>query len=247
MPVIDIIVIAILLVFGIIGMVKGFLNTLLSLFSTVASLGVAVFCAKPVAKLLNKIFGLVGAISGKIASSLSGTIKPFADGYASEQITGEGLKNYLAADGLSFQERIYKLFIEDSATFNNDQSVVKYIGDRLAAILAVVIATIVVFILLKIGVFLLSKLFDALTKNRAINGLDRTLGLVFGLLKASILICVALGVFYIIANATVQSWIDHSVITKWLYQYVTQLVDVIVHKFDLPAFLTDFFPAVPVE
>lgn len=250
MAVIDIVVIAILLVFGIIGMVKGFLNTILSLFSSVASLGVAIFCAKPVAKLLDKVFGIVGSIGGKIASSLAGTIKPFQDGFATSELTGEGLKNYLAEGGLSFQERVYKLFIEDSKTFTmgentaeaTDRLVVQYIGERLAAIIAVVIATIVVFILLKIAVLLLSKLFDALTKNRAIGGLDRALGLIFGLVKASLIICVALAVFYIIANSTVQGWIDNSTVTKWIYQYVTELVDTLVHKFNLPAFLTDLFP-----
>lgn len=243
MAVIDIIVIAVLLVFGIIGMVKGFLNTLLSLFSTVASLGVAIFCAKPVAQFMNKVFGLVGAISGKIASGLSETITPFASGYASTEMTGAQLKEYLAQDGLTFQERIFKLFIEDGQTFSSDQTVVNYIGDRLAAVIAVVIAAIVVFILLKIAVLLLAKLFDALTKNRAIGGLDRAMGLIFGLVKASVLICVTLAVFYIVANSTVQGWIDNSVVTKWLYQYVTEAVDTIVHKFNLPSFLSDFFPA----
>lgn len=243
MAVIDIIVIAVLLVFGIIGMVKGFLNTLLSLFSTVASLGVAIFCAKPVAKFLNKIFGLVGAIGGKISASLASSITPFASGDYTGEMTGAQLKEYFAADGLTFQERIFKLFVEDGQTFNTDESIVNYLGERLAAVIAVVIAAVVVFILLKIAVLLLAKLFDALTKNKAISGLDRAMGLIFGLVKASILICVTLAVFYVIANSTVQGWIDNSVVTKWLYQYVTEGVDAIVHKFNLPTFLTDFFPS----
>ena len=243
MAVIDIIVIAVLLVFGIIGMIKGFLNTLLSLFSTVASLGVAIFAAKPVAKFLNKVFGLVGFIGGKISASLAGTITPFASGAATGEMTGAQLKEYLASDGLTFQERIFKLFIEDGQSFTTDEGIVNYLGERLAAIAAVVIAAVVVFLLLKIAVLLLAKLFDALTKNKAISGLDRAMGLIFGLLKASLLICVTLAAFYIVANSTVQGWIDNSVVTKWLYQYVTEGVDMIVHKFNLPEFLTDFFPA----
>jgi|GEM_PF-4916174 len=49
MAVIDIVVIAVLALFGIIGMIKGFLNTLISFFGNLASIGVAILCAKPVA------------------------------------------------------------------------------------------------------------------------------------------------------------------------------------------------------
>ncbi len=251
MAVIDIIVIAVLVVFAIIGMIKGLLNTILSLFSTLASLSVSILCAKPVSKFLNSIFNIVGGIGGKIASSLSGSIIPFQAaeeaGSPISELTGEALKNYLAQE--TFQERIYRLFIEDSKVFEfsesatiSDQTVVQYIGERIAAIIAVVIAVIVVFILIKIAVLLLSKLFNALSKNRAINGLDRTLGLLVGVIKASVLICLVLGIFYLIANSTVQGWIDNSTITKWLYQYVTEFVDNIVAKYDLPSFITGLFP-----
>ncbi len=254
MAVIDIIVIAGLLVFGIIGMVKGFLNTILSLFSTVASIGVAIFCAKPVSKFLNNTFGLVSKIGGKIAESIGAGITPFQSAEAAGspitgEYTGEMLKNYLGNDGLTFQERIYRLFIEDSKVFTagetaaqSDQIVVQYIGERLAAVISVIIAAVLIFIAIKIAVLLLSKLFNALTKHRAISGIDRTLGLLFGLVKASVIICVVLGVFYLIANSTVQGWIDNSVVTKWIYQYVTQFVDFIASKYDLPSFITGLFP-----
>ena len=243
MSVIDIIVIAVLLVFAIVGMVKGFLNTLLSLFSSLASLGVAIFCAKPVAKFLDSVFGIVSKIGGSIASGLSGSIKPFADG-ATETITGEYVKNYLANDGLTFQERLYKLFIEDSATFTTDAEVVNYIGNRIAAVAALIIAAVVVYIVLRIAVLLLAKLFDALTKNRAISGLDRAMGLIFGLLKGALMVCLVLGVFYLLANSTVQGWIDNSTVTNWIYQYVTEFVEYIVGKYNMPEFITTLFQSI---
>lgn len=250
MAVIDIIVIAILVVFGIVGMVKGFLNTLISLFSTLASVGVAIFAARPVAKLLDKIFGIVTGIGSRIAGSIADTIKPFQDGFATTELTGEALKDYLAKDGLTFPERVFRLLIEDSKIFSAsgdmaaaDQTVVQYIGERAAAVIAVIIAAVVVFLLLKLGVFLLAKLFDALTKNRAISGLDRAMGLIVGLVKASFIICVTLGIFYLIANSTVQGWIDNSVVTRWIYQYVRQFVEYIATKYDLPSFITGLFPA----
>lgn len=253
MAVIDIIIIAVLLVFAIVGMIKGFLNTILSLFSTFASLAVAILCAKPVARFLNNVFHIVENIGGKIAGTIT-NITPFQSNYegVADGLTGEELKNYISGNNPSFKERVYNLFIEDSKVFNYsetittaeqaDQSVVQYIGERLAGVISVIIATVAVFIALKIAVFLLSKLFDALTKNRAISGIDRTLGLIFGLVKGALLVCIVLGVFYLISNSTVQGWIDNSTVTRWIYKYVTEFVEFIAHKFDLPGYITGLFP-----
>ena len=91
-------------------------------------------------------------------------------------------------------------------------------------------------------ILLLSKLFDALTKNKAIGGLDRAVGLLFGLLKGAVLVTLVLGVFYLIANTTVDGWIQNSIVTKWMYQYVCQLVDWAVTKFSLPDAIKNLFP-----
>ena len=255
MAVIDIIVIAVLLVFAVVGMIKGFLNTIISLFGSLASLGVAILCAKPVAAFMNKIFNTVGFVSGKIVGTITG-VSPFASGYEgiADGLTGAELKEYLAnnPDTNTFKDRVYRLFIEDSKVFNYteelttaeqvDQSVVNYMADRLAGVITLVIAAIVVFILLKIAVLILSKLFNAITKNRAISGIDRTMGLLFGVVKGALLVCVVLGVFYLLANSTVQDWIDNSTVTRWVYKYATELVDFIAHKFNLPEFITGLFP-----
>ncbi|MGN1221959.1 MAG: CvpA family protein [Christensenellales bacterium] len=241
MAVIDIVILCVLVLFGIIGIWKGFLNTIISLFGNLASLAVAILCAKPVSSFLDKIFNIVGGIGGKIAESLAPTIKPFESGIT--ELTGSGLKTYLANDGLTFQERLFNLFIEDSATFTTDAEVVQYIGERIAGVAALVIAVVVMFIVIRIAILLLAKLFNALTKNKAISGLDRAMGLIFGLLKGAILVSLVLGVFYLIANTTVTEWIQNSTITKWVYQYVCEFIDWAVTNFNLPEVITNLFPA----
>ena len=252
MALIDIIVIAVLVLFAIFGMWKGFINTILSLFSSVASIVVAIFAAKPVSKLLNSIFGIVPGIGGKIAESLAGTITPFAETAAvNDTLTGAQLKTYLEQDGLTFQERLYKLVIDDAKVFTVEtdaaaanQSVVQYIGESLAAVISIIIAAVVVFLLVKLAVFLLAKLFDAITKNRAIGGLDRALGLLLGVVRASIMICSVLGIFYLIANSTVQGWIDNSTVTRWIYQYTTEFWEWVASKYDLPGFISGIIPSI---
>ena len=256
MAVIDIVILCALAVFGIVGMIKGFLNTIISLFGNLASLVIAVLSAKPVSQFLDKIFNIVGGIGGNIAKGLTSTVTPFQSANGSlTTLTGADLKTYLANDGLTFQERLFSLFIEDSKTFtvdatnssplvSADASVVQYIGEKVAAIIALVIAVVVMFILLRIAIMLLAKLFDALTKNKAIGGLDRSVGFLFGLVKGALLVSVVLGVFYLLANTTVNGWIENSTITKWLYQYICSFVDWAVTNFNLPEFITTLFPSI---
>ena len=250
MAVIDIVVIAVLALFGIIGMIKGFLNTLISFFGNLASIGVAILCAKPVAKFLDSVFGIVSKIGDKIAGGLA-NIKPFASNIAAvgdNVLTGAELKEYMPSGSL--YERALKLFVEDGKEFTMttetaeqmDTQVVQYIGQRVAGILAIVIAAIVMFILLRVAILLLAKLFNALSKNKAIGGLDKAVGLIFGLLKGAILVSLVLGIFYLIANETVNGWIENSVVTKWIYNYICQFIEWGVNKFNLPKVITDLFP-----
>ena len=250
MAVIDIVVIAVLALFGIIGMIKGFLNTLISFFGNLASIGVAILCAKPVAKFLDSVFGIVSKIGDKIAGGLA-NIKPFASNIAAvgdNVLTGAELKEYMPSGSL--YERALKLFVEDGKEFTMttetaeqmDTQVVQYIGQRVAGILAIVIAAIVMFILLRVAILLLAKLFNALSKNKAIGGLDKVVGLIFGLLKGAILVSLVLGIFYLIANETVNGWIENSVVTKWIYNYICQFIEWGVNKFNLPKVITDLFP-----
>lgn len=253
MAVIDIIVICVLALFGIVGMVKGFLNTLISLFGNLASLAVAILCAQPVSKFLNNVFHIVSGIGGSIATKIAGSITPFQSaetaGNPITSLTGEQLKGIIGND--SFQNKVFNLFIENSKTFTvaeggtyqqADLEVVTYIGEKIAAVIALVIAVVATFIVLRIAVLLLAKLFDAITKNRAISGLDRAMGLLFGLFKGALLVCLVLGVFYLLANTTVNGWVENSVVTKWIYQYISEFIGFIAQKYQLPEVITNLFP-----
>ena len=244
MAIIDIVIITVLVIFGIIGMAKGFLNTIISLFGNLASLAIAFFTAKPVSSFLDKTFGIVSKLASKIAPSFS-AIAPLPEGsdLAEATLTGADLKTYLSTDGLTFQERLISMFINDETVFTSNAEIVEYISGTIAGIAAMVISAVVMFILIRIAILLLAKLFDALTKNKAIGGLDRVVGLLFGLLKGALLVFVVLSVFYLIANTTVDGWIQNSVVTKWLYQYVCQIVDSIVSKFNLPDIIKSIFPS----
>ena len=243
MAIIDIVVISVLALFAVIGMIKGFLNTLLSLFGNLASVGVAILCAKPVAKFLDSVFNIVSKLGEQITKTIT-DVNPFESGIeavSDSVLTGTELKQYLQSGGTIYRKAL-GLFVEDAHEFTNDVDVVNYLGAQVARIAAIVIATIVMFVLLRIAVKLLAKLFDALSKNKAVSGLDRAIGLTFGLLKGAIIVCLTLGIFYLIANQTVNGWIEGSVVTKWMYNYICQFIEWAVNHFNLPSVITNLFP-----
>ena len=77
--IIDGLIIAIIVVSAIIGIAKGFFDSLLSLIGTGVALAVAVFTAKYVSAWLNKIINIEGWILGKLDASNGGTVS-FFDG-----------------------------------------------------------------------------------------------------------------------------------------------------------------------
>lgn len=102
---------------------------------------------------------------------------------------------------------------------------------QLASLCTVIVCTIVVFILLKLSIRLLSKLFEnTVTKNSSLSGINRLLGLVFGIVKGLFINCCLLAVCSIIAwfpgfGSTLQSAIQNTSITNFFYKYVDEYVE----------------------
>lgn len=78
--IIDGVVIAIIVISAIVGIIKGFFDSLLSLLGTGIALAVAVFCAKHVSNWVNQIFNLEELILTKLdESNAEGVISFFGD------------------------------------------------------------------------------------------------------------------------------------------------------------------------
>ena len=77
--IIDGLIIAVIVVSAIIGIAKGFFDSILSLVGTGVALAVAVFTAKYVAEWLNKIINIESWVLGKLDASNGGTVS-FFDG-----------------------------------------------------------------------------------------------------------------------------------------------------------------------
>ncbi len=114
--------------------------------------------------------------------------------------------------------------------------------DKVAAFLSLVAAGIIVFLLVKLVIWLLARLFDSATKNStALSGLNRVFGLVFGALKGSIIVFAGLAVISLISQVPVMdkvgAAIEKTTVTNWMYKYVDEFCDKNLTKANLEELL----------
>ena len=234
--IIDIIVIVVLGIFAIIGFVKGFLNSLLSLFGNLASLAVAILIVDPCKKFLDGIFHIVNWLGGLIANGLtSAGILPIS--MADTSMTGQQVVDYLNGQG-GIIEKLTALFVNKEATFTTAEEITTHLTTNMGNFAATVFTVIVMFILIRIGVFILSKIFDAITKKRALSGLDRLLGGVMGLLKGGLLVFGVLSVFYALTPIipAINDWLVSAPFTNWVYGYVSEIINWAINSIDFTKF-----------
>ena len=229
--VIDIVIVAALVIFAIIGFSKGFLKSVISLFSWVVCVGVAVLVAKYVAGWLNGIFNFSGLIGDKISVALANTNDYFKSTIADYNGDKGAIISAIPADINGLLKQLVKVVIENNnVPLESDATIASYVGGSLGGIIMVIIAGVLVFIVLKILLALLSKLFDNIAKTKVLGVLNKVLGLVFGVIKAGLVIIVfnfiLVGLSLIPAvNNTIKPLIqDNTHIEKVIYNQTDKFV-----------------------
>lgn len=188
--VIDILLIAVVVILGIIGLKKGFFKSIISLLSWSVCLIVAVLLAKYVASLLNHIYNFSGLIGGKIESGLLG----YNEFFTKSVNTYTSSEELIAAIPNDINKLLHKLievvFKSSSVNFESEASIANVVGASLGQICMVIISAILLFLLLMLIVKLLSKFLDKLAKLKIVGAVNKILGLVFGVTKAFIIVIV---------------------------------------------------------
>lgn len=229
--IIDVAIIAVLLIFSIIGFKKGLLKSVLSLFSWFVCILIAFFTAKYVAGWINGIYDFSGLIGNSISKSLNKTSEFFAQSINVYEASGkDALIKAIPNDinGL-LQQLIKVVFTNTKVDMSSTDSIGLVVGSSLGHICMVIISGILVFIVLKIIVKLLSKLFDNIERTKVLGGLNKILGLVLGLAKAAIIVivlnCVLVGLTLIPAvNKTITPLVqDNTHVEKVIYNQTDKL------------------------
>lgn len=231
--IIDIVIVLALVIFGIIGFKKGFLKSIISLFSWVVCLAIAILTAKYVATWINGIYDFSGLISGKIADSLIGINDFFArtiSSFESKEAITDGINGIEGLNGI-LKQILKVVFSNTNVDMASESTVGAVAGASLGYIIMIIIAGILVFIVLKILIAILSRLFDNIARTKILGGLNKVLGLVFGVVKAGCVIVILnallVGLSLIPAvNKTITPLIqDNTHIEKVIYNETDKIVE----------------------
>lgn len=232
--IIDIVIVAALAICGIIGFKKGFLKSLISLFSWAVCIGVAIFAAKYVASWINGIYDMTGFIGDKIANGLNGIDEVFAKPVSAFASTDAIISELEAVNmnGLLFQ--LVKVVFSSSKitdTSTIDGTISSYVGESLGHICMLIISAILIFIVLRIVIALLSRLFDNIARTKILGGLNKILGVVFGVIKAGCVIVifnvilVALSLIPAVNNAITPLVQDNTKVERFIYNKTDEIVE----------------------
>ncbi|MBQ9103732.1 MAG: CvpA family protein [Clostridia bacterium] len=180
--IIDAVVVSLLIIFALSGLFKGFAKTFISIFGTILSLLFAILLAKTVANFLENSFSLATKLSYK----LNGFVEKVFGAEITGMTFGEANENALSNSGLA------GWIINGILSLKNDGAILETatLGDIISKMFAyyitIIIAVIVIFILFKIIFFIIGDLIVKARKFNVVNAVDRSLGLLLGIVKGII-------------------------------------------------------------
>lgn len=228
---IDVAIVALLVILGIIGLSKGFIRSVLSMLSSVAELIIVVFCAGPFAKIINKIYNFNGLIADKLSPNIAG-MGEFYSTTIPSGVSGADLASSIPSSTNGFLKKLISYVLKPlQASAIEGATVADVVSDAFASIIMTVIVGIVLFILLKIVVALVMKLFDKITQNKVIGGINRILGLVFGVAKGAAIVIVVAFVMTLLTvipkvNSTIMPVVqDNTKVAKIVYNQTDRYVE----------------------
>lgn len=184
---IDVTIVAVIVIFALIGLFKGFFKSILSMISTFVVLIASIFLASPCAKLLNKIYNFTGWIAGKLCKSISNMGTFYSD--TIHGMSGEELANNIPNSTNGFLKKLISHILKPlSASDVEGSTVANIVSGSFASVIMLVVCAILVFILIKIVVAVATKLFDSISKNRVFGFTNKLFGGVFGACKGVIVL-----------------------------------------------------------
>ena len=187
---IDIAIVMILLCFAIAGFKKGFLKSILALFSTVVVLILSVYFANHFAQLINSIYDFTSLIAQKLAPSIEKIDSIYSTAFPEGMSGSEFYHAFVATSGTnSIIKKFFQYALKGfSAESLAGLKVSEVLAGSLASIIMTIIAGVLLFIIIKIAINLLSRLFENISSSRMFGGLNKALGFLFGSIKGTVVI-----------------------------------------------------------
>lgn len=239
--IIDVALIAVLVILSLIGLKKGLLKSVLSFFSWIVCLIIAIFTAKYVAGWINGLYDFSNLIGNKISKSLTNMNGFFAQAINTYEAGGkQALIGAIPSDINGMLAQLIKaVFTNTTVDMTSTDTIGSVVGVALGDICMLIISGILIFIVLKIVVALLSRLFDNIERTKILGGLNKLLGLALGAVKAVLVIvifnCILVGLSLMPAvNKTITPIIqDNTKIERFVYNKTDELFGKYVIESDM--------------
>ena len=229
--VIDVLIVALIAVFAIIGLRKGFFKSVLSLFSTLVLIIISILGSGLLAKLINKIYNFTGLIAGKLCKSIAGMGAFYSETIPSG-VSGADIVNNIPAGTNGFLKKLMSYVLKPlSASEIEGSTVAEIVSGSFASIIMLIICAIVLFVLIKIVLSLVSRFFDNITRNRVFGATNKLLGACFGAVKGFLVIIVFTIVLTLMTvvpfiNTKLTPIIqDNTKIARPIYNYTDEMVE----------------------
>ncbi len=204
--VIDIIVIVFFLAMGAYHGTKGFVKCIFSLISTVAALVGSVVLAKLVMSATGGLFGLDGVFASKF-ESIFAKLEGFNVDVSTENWK-ETLKSQNVAAALT--QLVIKTMGGESLPAGT--TVASLLGDTIGPMSVMLIIAVIVFIAIKIALFLIKHVFENIVDHVSlIKSVDSTIGILFGMFYAFLILCGILALLMLLPF----NWINNVMAKTW--------------------------------
>lgn len=209
--IVDIIVVALMLLFVFICAKKGFITCFFGFISTIGALFVAFSFASLFASMTGGLFGLQGVLETSLVGSFSNLtgfdipLDPSAD-----------LTEMLASQDMS--EVLVNLIAQNWGDADiAGKTLAELAGYTVAEFATAVIAGVALFIILKFVFMVLKKFFNFLFKGGLLGTLNRLLGAAVGLVEAVLIASLVVTVLSLFPD--MMSFLNGSIILTALYQF----------------------------
>lgn len=209
---IDIVLIAIVTLFIIIGYKAGLVKTVFKLFSGILSLILAMEFYKPFARFMLKT-NMFYSINLKIQTNIL-KILPDVTINTKEDVGSLILdKTYIPNP---MKESIIDSLPENVNLINNSK-IAEVIGTRISTLVVELLSVILIFLIVRFLIWVARKILEGIIKLPILKQINKAGGVVLGAVQGIFIVYVLLSIVVVLNNATILGCIDHSIITKYLY------------------------------
>lgn len=231
--ILDLFVVILLLTFAFIGYHKGFLKSLIALFSTTIVILISIYFANSFAKLINSIYDFTALIADKMAPSIEKLSEIYSMTFPGGMSGTEFYNSYIDASSTnSILKKFFKYALKGySSSDIEGLKVAEVLAGSIASIIMTIVAGILLFVLIKVALSLLSRFFDNISRTRVLGGLNKIIGFIFGAIQGAtivvtfvvITICVS---FIPKLNQKIYPLVqDDTKVVKVIYNTTDKLVD----------------------